>query len=622
MSLIAMLVPTVALSESDKPARPNILWITCEDISPNLGCYGDEYARTPVLDKLAAEGVRYDNAYGVAGVCAPNRSCLITGVYPSTLGSHDMRSTTRLPERMKCFPEYLQKAGYYCSNNYKTDYNFPVPKTAWNESGRKAHWRKRPGDQPFFSVFNFGVCHESCIRMPDKKFYDATARLTCQQRHDPAKVPLPPFHPDTFQVRQDWARYHDLITAMDYLAGDVLAQLEEDGLADDTIVFFFSDHGAGMPGCKKWVWESALRVPMIVRFPEKYKDWAPGTPGTATDRMVSFVDFAPTVLSLAGVDIPLYMQGKAFLGPEADKPRRYLFAIRDRMAERYDTARVVRDKRYQYIRNYMPHLSWSQRVSYTHQMPTMQVWQRMADAGELDKIQGRYFLPTKPIEELYDTAADPHQIINLAAEPKYAKVLKEMRRESVRWMQRTGDLGLLPECEMHLRAEDKTPYDVAFDGQLNPLEKLMAAADLANAAKADDVPKLVELLKDDDAAVRYWAATGLTALGEKAAPAGDALSKALKDPAGNVRIAAAEALCNLDRHEAALPVLADGLKHKTPYIRLRAMNVLDRIGARAMPVLDDIKKAGRQTDDKPKDHVAQYVDRMVVYMSEKLGDDE
>ncbi len=199
--------------------RPNILWITCEDISPNLGCYGDEYARTPALDRLASQGIRYTNAFGITGVCSPNRSCLVTGVYPSTLGSHDMRSTTRLPEHIKCFPEYLQAAGYYCTNNSKTDYNFPTPKTAWNASSGKAHWRGRESGQPFFAVFNFTVCHESQIRQPDASFFKRTARLTSGQRHDELTAPIPPFHPSTPETRQDWARYHDLITAMDYQAG-------------------------------------------------------------------------------------------------------------------------------------------------------------------------------------------------------------------------------------------------------------------------------------------------------------------------------------------------------------------------------------------------------------------
>ena len=614
-SAMAAGVVAVASAAADSaPPRPNVLWITCEDISPNLGCYGDDYARTPTLDRLAAGGVRYLNAYGITGVCAPNRSCLITGVYPSTLGSHDMRSTTRLPQRVKCFSEYLRTAGYYCTNNSKTDYNFPPPKTAWDESSNQAHWRKRKPGQPFFSVLNFTVCHESQIRQPDAGFFKKTARLTPGQRHDPARVPVPPMHPDTPEVRQDWARYHDLITAMDYQAGDVLKQLEEDGLADETIVFFFSDHGAGMPGWKKWVWESGLRVPLIVRFPGRYEKWAPGPAGGTTDRLVSFVDFAPTVLSLAGVQIPPHVQGQAFLGARATGPRDYIYAIRDRMAERYDTVRVVRDKRYQYLRNYVPHLGWSQNISYTYLMPTMQVWQRLAEAGKLDAVRGRYFLPTKPVEELYDTAADPHQIHNLAADPRYEAVLKRMRHQGVAWMKRTHDLGLLPEYEMHRRAQGRTPYDVAHDSRLNPIERLQEAADLANRAAPADLPELVKLLHDDEAAVRYWGATGLLALGQRAAPAAKAMVAALRDPAPNVRIAGAEALCHIGRLDDGLPVLIEGLKHPTPFIRLRAINALDRLGEDARPALPAIKQAGVQA----KGHVGGYVGRMAEYVPGKL----
>ncbi len=612
-AVVFLAVPSL-YGEDPAPDRPNILWITCEDISPNLGCCGDDYARTPVLDRLAAQGVRYTNAYGITGVCAPNRSCLITGVYPSTLGSHDMRSTTRLPDHVKCFSEHLREAGYYASNNVKTDYNFPTPKTAWDDCSRKAHWRNRRPGQPFFSVFNFTVCHESQIRQPDASFFKKTARLTPDQRHDPAKVAVPPFHPDTPEVRQDWARYHDLITAMDYQAGDVLRALEEDGLAGDTIVFFFSDHGAGMPGCKKWIWESGLHVPFIVRFPEKCRRWSPGEPGSATDRLVSFVDFAPTVLSLAGVKIPPHMQGRAFLGPQAAEPRQYVYAIRDRMAERYDTVRVVRDKQYQYLRNFMPHLSWSQYVSYTEQMPTMKVWRRLAEEGKLNPVQARYFSAAKPVEELYDTAADPYQIHNLAEDPKLQAVVDRMRRQCIAWMNRTGDLGLLPEYEMHRRAEGRTPYDVAFDVRLNPLGRLFKAANLANQLNPDRRSELVRLLLDDEPALRYWGATGLVALGDKAAPAADTLLKALEDPGPNVRIAAAEALCNLGRHEDAMPVLVAGLKHDTAFIRLRAMNVLDRLGEKARPALQAMKQAAM----KGAGHVGGYVGRMAEYVPQKF----
>jgi len=595
--------------------RPNILWITAEDICPELGCYGDTYARTPVLDRLAAQGVRYTHAFGVTGVCAPNRSCLITGVYPSTLGSHNMRCTTRLPDTIKCFSEYLRTAGYFCTNNVKTDYNFAPPKTAWDESSNKAHWRNRQPDQPFFSVFNFTVCHESQIRQSDAGFAKHTARLTPDQRHDPAGVALPPFHPDTPEVRQDWARYHDLITAMDYQAGDVLQQLEQDGLADDTIVFFFGDNGAGMPGCKKWIWQAGLHVPLIVRFPAKYQAWAPGEAGSVSDRLVSFVDFAPTVLSLAGVAIPDHIQGYAFLGPKAAEPRTYVYATRDRMAERFDTVRVVRDKGFQYMRNYQPHRSWSQFTSYTEEMPTMKVWRAMAQEGKLNKIQARYFQPDKPIEELYDNEADPHHVHNLAGDPWFKAVLERMRRECRDWMEQTRDLGLLSEYELERRSRDRTPWEVAHDPQANPLQRLLAAADVANRRSATNIAALVELLQASDPAERFWAATGLAALGGKARSATDALRKAAQDECPDVRVPAAEALANAGQLNDALPVLTAALQDDSAVIRLRALNVLDQLGAAARPALPAVRQAAMPT----KGHVEDYVARMVEYLPEKFA---
>jgi len=268
-------------------SRPNILWLTAEDISPNLGCYGDAYAVTPHLDRLARQGVRYTHAFGITGVCAPNRSCLITGVYPSRLGSHGMRSTVTLPDSVKCFSEYLRAAGYYCINNAKTDYNFAVPRNSLDANGRQAHYRTRQPGQPFFAVFNHEVSHEGQIRVAEARYQRNTARLTPAQHRDPARAPVPPYHPDTPEVRRDWARYYENITAMDYQIGDKLKELEDAGLADQTIVFFFGDNGAGMPGVKKWIWEGGLRVPLIVRFPKRWQHLQAGTAGGTTDRLVS-----------------------------------------------------------------------------------------------------------------------------------------------------------------------------------------------------------------------------------------------------------------------------------------------------------------------------------------------
>ncbi len=586
--------------------RPNILWLTAEDICPNLGCYGDRYAVTPNLDRFSQRAVRYTQAFGITGVCAPNRSCLITGVYPSRLGSHGMRSTVTLPDAVKCFPEYLRAAGYYCSNNAKTDYNFAVPKTAWDECSRKAHYKNRKPGQPFFAVFNHEVCHESQIRVPEERYQKNTARLTPAQRRDPAKAPVPPFHPDTPDVRRDWARYYENITAMDYQVGDKLKELEDAGLADDTIVFFFGDNGAGMPGCKKWVWDSGLRVPLIIRFPKKWQHLAPGAPGSTTDRLVSFVDFAPTVLSLAGVKLLPHFQGTAFLGKQAGKPRQFVYAIRDRMAERLDCVRVVRNGEYQYIRNFHPHLTWSQFISYTEAMPTMQVWRRAAENRTLRGPRARYFQPRKPVEEFYDTNADPHQIHNLAGDPAFRTILEIFRAECERWMLATGDLGLLPEYELHRRAPDGVLYNVKD----NPLPALLDAAKLANAMKPENRPSLEKLLENNDPALRWWGAIGLVALGREAKPSLPALRKALNDDAPEVRIAAAEAVGNLGDDAAALGVLTTSLRDESQFVRLAALNVLDRFGARAKPALPDIRAAGM----KSKDHIAGYVNRMVGYL--------
>ena len=387
--------------------RPNILWITCEDTSPHFGSYGDTFAVTPRLDALAREGVRYTHAFAYTGVCAPSRSCLITGVYPLRLGSQHMRSTTRLPAEVKCFPEYLRAAGYYASNNVKEDYNFAAPRGSWDESSNTAHWRKRQPGQPFFAVFNFTVTHQSQIFCNDAAYQRNTRRLTPEQRRDPAKVTVPPFHPDTPEFRREWARHYENVTAMDYQAGDVLDELARDGLADDTIVFFFSDHGTGMPGVKMWAWGPSLRVPLIVRFPPKWRHLAPAAAGGTTDRIVTFVDFAPTILSLAGVELPAHFQGTAFLGPKAGAPRDLIFGGKDRQGEVVETVRYVRDRRFQYLRNFHPEHPYGRYMSYNWQHASMRAWEQLHLEGKLTGAPARYFAPRKPVEELYDVERDP-----------------------------------------------------------------------------------------------------------------------------------------------------------------------------------------------------------------------
>ncbi len=590
----ALACPGIVRADATDRGRPNILWITCEDMSPNLGCYGDSYAVTPHLDRLAGGSVRYLNAYSVIGVCAPGRSTLITGMYASSIGTQHMRCQGMLPANARCFPEYLRDAGYYCTNNVKTDYNFTHPKGTWDESSPRAHWRKRSQGQPFFSVFNLTTTHESQIRLPEKEYLKRTAHFTSKERHDPARAPLPPYHPDTPEVRRDWARYYDMITVMDSQAGDILRQLEEDGLADDTIIFFFSDHGSGMPRSKYWLYDTSLRVPLLVHFPAKYRQWAPADPAATTDRLVSFVDFAPTVLSLAGTAIPPHMQGQAFLGERAGTSREYIFGFRDRMGSWTDTVRCVRDRRYKYIRNYMPQLPYfrHQHPFYHIQIPTMRVWQQLAEEGRLSGPQARFMTMTRPAEELYDTRKDPWEIHNLASDPAYASVLDRLRPAMRAWMHEIRDLGLLHEADLRTRFGQESPYDaVRRDPGCYPFARIHDAADLAAGMAPESVPKLIERLEDPDAAVRYWAALGLGARGDKALPAVEPLLAALKDASPNVRLAAAEALAGLGQDEAALPVLIAGLDHDNEWVRLQAAQILDRLNEKARPATEAMKRA-------------------------------
>lgn len=433
--------------------QPNILWISAEDISADLGCYGDVYATSPNIDKLATEGARFTRCFSVSGVCAPSRSTIITGMYQTTIGTMHMRSRAVPPPEVHCFPEYIRAAGYYCTNNVKTDYQFEAPFTAWDESSDEAHWRGREKDQPFFAVFNLTVSHESSIRMPDKRQERGGDRVPPQMRHDPAQAELPPYYPDTPLVRKDWAMYHDNITAMDMQVADILQQLEDDGLADDTIVFFWGDHGRGLPRAKRWIYDSGIHVPLVVRWPGVLE------PESTADDLVSFVDFGPTVLSLAGVDVPSHMQGRPFLGDQKATPREYIYASRDRMDEAYDLIRAVRDKRYKYLRNYMPEVTYAQHINYMDEMPTMKEWRRLHAEGKLEGPQKIFFSETKPVEELYDTQADPHEVNNLADSPEHQEILLRLRAEHERWRRDTNDLGLIPEPELMERMRPGSKYE-------------------------------------------------------------------------------------------------------------------------------------------------------------------
>ena len=419
------------------PNRPNVVWIVGEDTGPELGCYDDRYARTPNLDKLASQGARFTRAFTHAPVCAPSRSGLISGLYPTTLGTHHMRS--KLVSPPPTFTSYLRKAGYFVAWSGKTDFNFDLADAAFDLT---QNWVKRIPRKPFFACINLIAPHESRIRAPQEKFETEIMRLRAEDRHDPAHAPLPPYYPDTPEVRRDVARYYDLVTAADYEVGDILSELERQRVVDNTIVFFFGDHGRGLPRAKRWTYDSGIHVPLLIRWPRHIK------PGTVREDLVSLIDFAPSVLSLAGVEIAKAMQGQAFLGPNPAPPRKYVVAARDRLDEAIDRIRAVRDKRYKYIRNFHPELPRAQRIAYVEEMPTMQLWRRWHAEGRLQGPQADFFAPSKPAEELYDLDTDPQEIKNLADSPQHRDKLIELRAVLDQWMEETHDLGAVPETEL------------------------------------------------------------------------------------------------------------------------------------------------------------------------------
>jgi arylsulfatase A-like enzyme len=452
-SLTGSAAPGPRQAVAPQPARPNIVWISNEDMSPRLGAYGDRLARTPVLDRLAKESIRYTNAFTTAPVCAPSRASIITGMHQNAIGAQHMRTTEdRVPELpgpylavppfyVKAFPEYLRAAGYFTSNRAKTDYQFGVPFTIWDDLGAKAHWRNRPDrNQPFFSVFNLTVTHESQI------FPSSPARKGKPLVTDPAKVPVPPYYPDTPLVREELARMYDNIADMDAQVGEILKQLEADGLAENTIVFYWSDHGDGIPRAKRSLYDSGLRVPLMIRWPKTLNP--PFAAGSVNSDLVSFLDLAPTVLALAGVEVPTHLQGRVLVGPKAMPAPEFVFAARDRMDIEYDMMRSARDARHLYIRNFAPELPYAGHIIYRNQSAIMQEWFRLQAARKLSGPAALWMRTNRPAEELYDTTADPHQVRDLAADPAQRATLERMRKAVTDWMTRVGDQGLINEAEM------------------------------------------------------------------------------------------------------------------------------------------------------------------------------
>ncbi|MCA9013575.1 MAG: sulfatase [Planctomycetaceae bacterium] len=583
-----------AAAETIAADRPNVLWISCEDISPRLGCYGDNTASTPHLDRLAAEGIRFTNAYTCHGVCAPSRTGIITACYPSELGANHMRSKAGLPPHIRLFPQYLREAGYYCTNNSKTDYNLRWDeKTTWDESSGSAHWKhRRSADQPFFAVFNLTMTHES--KVWPRGWKEVASVLSDAELHRPENMIVPPLYPDTLAVRQDLARLADLITVMDRRVGEILKELDEAGLSEDTIVIFWSDHGDGLPRAKRWTYDSGSRVPLIVRLPEKYESSSTlAAPGSTDDRLINLIDLGPTVLSLAGINVPDGLSGRPFLGVQQGPDRDSVYGARDRIDERFDLVRTVRSRGFRYCRNLMPWRPALQHITYGEQNATMQEMRKLLAEQKLAHESAQWFTSPRADEELYDLAADPWELTNLARDPKYSETLNELAAECDRWQLESRDAHLLPEILLDAAEKELgNRWQILHrPGGAERTQKLLAAAKLTARSIAAQTPVAMPIL-DVDPAVRWWQITACS----KAPNVADFKELLLREtnsaePA--IRIAAAGGLARAGDLKSAAATLGALLGHENNFVRHAAILEIDEAGPEMTQLTQEqIRKIG------------------------------
>lgn len=591
--------------EPETEELPNILWITSEDNSPFMGAYGDDYADTPSLDRLADAGIVYENAYATTPVCAPSRFTLITGTYANRMGTENMRSTVPIPEHIRFYSSYLKEIGYYTTNNVKKDYNTIDQPDVWDESSAEAHYRNREAGQPFFHIRNLTTTHES-------RLHDPIDTLI----HDPAEAPVPPYHPDTETVRRDWAHYYDQMTLMDEEVGEILNELEESGEAENTIIFYYGDHGGALPGAKRFMNQRGLRVPLIIYFPPKFDHLKPDE--DRTERLVSFVDFPATLLSLAGIEPPDFMDGKPFLGSYEAEPRDYVHMYRGRMDERYDLTRAVRDQELLYVRNYMPQRIYGQFLWYLWRAPTMQAWEEEYLAGNLNAIQRQFFEP-KPAEELYLISEDPWTVNNLADNPAYTSDLKRLRKANSDWVREIRDLGFIPEgITGEIRAE-RPLYDAVREKNI-PVNEIIETAEMASLQPENHLDELAVRLDHSDPSVRFWAAMGFAISGDAASEyTADLLGKR-DDPSGVVQVAVAEALLVAGEQSEALALIEQTLDHPDGHVKLRALNLVETMDGDL--ITQEMKRTIRRFADEYENQeaaAAGYIFRASERLVDKLG---
>lgn len=550
--------------------RPNILWLVIEDSSSHyVGAYGSVQARTPNFDRLASTGVLYLNAHSPAPICAPSRSTIITGAYASSIGTQAMRSARPLPAGVDFFPVLLRKAGYYCTNNAKTDYNTSTPyAAAWDESSSQAHWRKRAPGQPFFAVFNFQQSHES--------------RLQTRQPlvTDPTGVRVPAYLPDTPEIRRTIAQYFDCVSRADEAAGRVLRELAEDGLLENTIIFYYADNGGAVTGTKRFLHDEGTHVPFLIHFPAHWHSLAPAAGGTKSDELVNFVDLAPTVLSLAGLPAPAYFEGRALAGPARVTAPEFTFVFRDRMDERFDLSRAVTDGRYRYIRHYLPDLANGRAIGALWKQAATREWERLQHEGRLNPVQSAFFLP-KPAEELFDCHVDPDNVANLINNPGQRARIERMRAALNAHLLRTRDTGFLPEPMLAESCGGQSVVTVTASEETYPLERILALLDGLQLAKEPGIMKTTAAVHDSLALIRYWGAIA----GYRTLPK-ERLADLLGDPSPAVRLQIADLILREQDIPAAWQVVDANLQPDTPAPRrLFAANIVADHASAPQPVL-------------------------------------
>ena len=567
-------------SNNENASKPNILWISHEDLGPIYGCFGDDYAHTPAIDGLAAKSIKFTQTFSNAPICAPARSTLITGMYAVSLGTQHLRSDIPVPQSMKTLPEVMQEAGYFTSNNVKTDYNFSH-EGRWNESSREAHWRNRPEGMPFFSVFNFMITHEgptNALRKSDT--------ATLEEFHDPSQAVLPPHLPDSPKMREIWAHMYDLLSVFDQQVKDLLGQLEEDGLLDETIIFVFSDHGHGLPGYKRWLDNAGLQVPLVLHVPKKYEHLVENIQDMESDRLVSFVDFAPTVIRMAGAEIPEMMEGVDFL---AKDKKEFVFGYRDRADDCYEVARSVYDGRYLYIRHFMPQLPYFQNALIFNKGGSYAEINRLKEAGELPEAAQKMYA-AKPVEMLYDLENDPLEQNNLVALPQMKKLVDQLAGELDEWMVRHRDTGLLTEGIM-MQEAGQSMSSVYETSRAYPTESFREILSVAKmVGKITDLSSAISYLGSELEAVRFWGLIGIDAYEGNIDEVKPNIAELLYDSSPAVAIKAAEILIKSEDNEAAYKVLRKMLFLEDEVQVLQAAISVRLLGTKAEPLISTITK--------------------------------